>query len=239
MTEAHSPLGISRDSRPTVRCAMSTTRIPTLLTDEDMDVMRVVHSAFRRDGARLEQALERYGTQDEEAHDALLLGWHGFSSSLHHHHMIEDTHIWPVIRDKLADRPDDLAVLDAMEAEHARIDPTIEAIERVFDDREAGVDEVVEQTAALVDLLRSHLAHEERDAFPLIRTMITKREWEQLNKASVKELSFSQIAQLGPWILDGASPEDTRRVLAELPSPLRLVHRFWWNPRYLKARRWE
>ena len=29
---------------------MTTTRTPTTLTDADMDVMRIVHSAFRRDG---------------------------------------------------------------------------------------------------------------------------------------------------------------------------------------------
>ncbi|GAA4401397.1 hypothetical protein GCM10023168_10980 [Fodinibacter luteus] len=211
----------------------------TTLTDTDMDVMRILHNAFRRDGARLEGAAEVYGTQDEEAHDALLLGWHGFSSSLHHHHTIEDTHIWPVIRAKLADHPDGLAVLDAMEEEHSRIDPALEAVERAFDDRDAGVDEVAARIDALVELLRSHLAHEERDAFPLIRTMITRQEWDALNKAALKELSLSEVAQLGPWILEGAPPDDVRTVLAELPPPLRLVHRYWWNPRYRKARRWE
>ena len=69
--------------------------------------------------------------------------------------------------------------------------------------------------------------------------MITKPEWDALNKSAMKELSLSEIAQLGPWILDGASPEDVRRMLAELPPPLRLVHRFWWNPRYQRARRWK
>jgi hypothetical protein len=52
------------------------------LTDNDMEVMRILHNAFRRDGARLARTAERYGTRDEETHDALLLGWHGFSSGL-------------------------------------------------------------------------------------------------------------------------------------------------------------
>jgi hemerythrin-like domain-containing protein len=216
---------------------MSTTT-PTFLTDDDMEIMRILHDAFRRDGSRLERAADRYGTQDAEAHDALLLGWHGLSSSLHHHHTVEDRHIWPVIRAKCAQRPDDLAVLDAMEEEHSRIDPAIAAVEEAFDDREARVDEVAERIAALVSLLRSHLAHEERDAFPLIRTLITTKEWDALNRASVKEASLSQLAQLAPWVLDGAGPEDVRRILSELPAPVRLVHRLWWNPRYRKARRW-
>jgi hypothetical protein len=55
----------------------------------------------------------------------------------------------------------------------------------------------------------------------------------------MKELSYSEIAELGPYLLDDASPDDVRRVLSELPAPLRLVHRFWWNPRYQRSRRWE
>lgn len=215
----------------------STTAAP--MTDDDMEIMRILHNAFRRDGARLARAADTYGTDDPETHDALLLGWHGFSSGLHHHHTIEDTHIWPLLRHKLADQPDDLAVLDDMESEHALIDPTLVALEEAFDDSDSGPDVVAGRIFDVVELLRSHLAHEERDAFPLIRRHITSREWAVLNRSSMKELSYSDIAQLGPYLLDGAAPDDVRRVLAELPAPLRLVHRFWWNPRYQRHRRWQ
>ena len=173
---------------------MSTTRTPALLTDTDMEVMRILHGAFRRDGARLEAAAERYGTQEAAAHEALLIGWHGMSSSLHHHHTIEDTHIWPVIRGKVTGGPD-VEVLDAMEEEHSRIDPAIERIERAFADPDVGVDSVAESIDAFLSLLRSHLDHEERDAFPLIRRFITKSEWDSLNQAALKELSMSEIVR--------------------------------------------
>ena len=143
------------------------------------------------------------------------------------------------MRRKLADRPDHLAVLDDMEAEHSLIDPAIEALERAFDDRATDPDEVAGRIDHIVTLLQSHLAHEERDAFPLIRKVITSQEWAVLNRTAIKELSFSEIAQMGPYVLEGAPPQDVRRVLAELPPPLRLVHRFWWNPRYQRVRRWE
>ncbi|HEX5510790.1 MAG TPA: hemerythrin domain-containing protein [Actinomycetales bacterium] len=209
------------------------------LSDDDMQIMRVLHNAFRRDAARLADAAAHYETVDAETHDALLLGWHGFSSALHHHHTVEDRHIWPVMRRKLADRPDDLAVLDAMECEHALIDPALEALERAFDDREGERDEIARPIDDIVVLLHSHLGHEERDAFPLMREVITSQEWARLNRDAMKELSYSQLAELGPYILEGEPPDDARRVLAELPAPLRLVHRMWWNPRYQRARRWK
>lgn len=214
-----------------------TTTGSTALTDDDMVVMTLLHAAFRRDVGRLANVAQTYGTETDEVHDALLVGWHGFSRELHHHHRIEDTHIWPLMRRRLADRPDDLAVLDDMEAEHSLIDPTLAALEEAFDDREHGPEQVPHRIDDLVGLLRSHLAHEERDAFPLIREVITTQEWHALSTAAVKELSYSEIAQVGPYVVDGATPEQARLVLSELPMPLRLVHRFWWNPRYQRVRR--
>ncbi|WP_342660160.1 hypothetical protein Rruber_04773 [Rhodococcus ruber] len=215
-----------------------TTTGSTALTDDDMVVMTLLHAAFRRDVGRLANVAQTYGTETDEVHDALLVGWHGFSRELHHHHRIEDTHIWPLMRRRLADRPDDLAVLDDMETEHSLIDPTLAALEEAFDDREHGPEQVPHRIDDLVGLLRSHLAHEERAAFPLIREVITTQEWHALSTAAVKELSYSEIAQIGPYVVDGATPEQARLVLSELPVPLRLVHRFWWNPRYQRVRRW-
>jgi hypothetical protein len=66
------------------------------------------------------------------------------------------------MRSKLADRPDDLAVLDAMESEHALIDPALEALERAFDDHDGDKDAVARRIDEIVVLLRGHLGHEEK-----------------------------------------------------------------------------
>lgn len=218
---------------------MPTTTTQTPLTDGDLDIMRALHAALRRDSGRLERVAERFATQDDKAHAALLLGWQCFSSSLHHHHTIEDTHIWPLLRQKRADSPDDVAVLAAMEEEHSRIDPAIETVERALRDRRSGMEDVASRIADFVGLLRAHLAHEERDAFPLIRHHITHQEWDALNRASMKDVSLGELSMMGPWLLDGVTPEDARRVLQEIPPALRLLHRFWWHPQYQRARRWE
>jgi hypothetical protein len=54
---------------------------------------------------------------------AVQAGWQLFTTQLHIHHTAEDQDLWPRMRSHLADRPDELALLQAMQDEHARIDP--------------------------------------------------------------------------------------------------------------------
>jgi Hemerythrin HHE cation binding domain len=53
----------------------------------------------------------------------VLAGWELFKTELHIHHTAEDQDLWPRMRTHLADRPDQLALLQAMQDEHGRIDP--------------------------------------------------------------------------------------------------------------------
>src|SRR4029453_7223540 len=91
----------------------------------DMTMMLVVHNAFRRDLAHLARAASR-SPADLDAparHTAVLAGWEIFKTQLHLHHTGEDTNLWPRMRTRLADRPDDLVLLQAMETPHAPTDP--------------------------------------------------------------------------------------------------------------------
>src|SRR4051794_494045 len=56
-------------------------------------------------------------------------GWHMFPGSLHVHPPPADDALWPVLREPLAQRPYDLALLEAMEAEHTAIEAIIGAID--------------------------------------------------------------------------------------------------------------
>lgn len=208
------------------------------MSDNDMEVMLTIHDAFRRDAVRLSRAAERGRTDDPAAHDALLVGWHGFSTELHHHHCIEDDHLWPMMRSKLADRSDDLAVLDAMEAEHSLIDPALAAVEEAFDDRDSGMDRLADRVDELVGLLHAHLAHEETETLPLVREVVSQKEWGGITKAVLPTMTYQQIAHMGPYYMEGASPQRVQIMMQELPLPLRLVHRFWWEPKYRRTRRW-
>ena len=62
----------------------------------DMTMMFAIHDALRRDLARV--ALMESRSE----------GWDFFERMLHLHHTAEDDLLWPVARDAVADRPDDV-----------------------------------------------------------------------------------------------------------------------------------
>src|SRR5262245_53043492 len=94
----------------------------------DMTFMYVFHDAIRRDLERIARATSRE-SDDPTRVLRTAAGWEMFKKYLRIHHRAEDEAVWPVMYQVLTDRPDDLALLDAMEAEHARIDPLLDGID--------------------------------------------------------------------------------------------------------------
>ena len=98
---------------------------------------------------------------------------------LHHHHAVEDASIWPLLLREVADDAD-RAVLRAMQAEHGQVDPALAGTTDAFaamtedpsEERRAALDA---QVAAVRELLHEHLAHEEREALPLLQRTLSVR----------------------------------------------------------------
>src|SRR5258708_1354460 len=103
----------------------------------DMTMMLTVHDAFRRELERIAKITAR--TDDDPQHIlSAAVGWQIFKKYLRIHHTTEDETVWGLMETELADRPGDLALLAAMEAEHAAIDPLLNAIDAALGDRNAG-----------------------------------------------------------------------------------------------------
>ncbi|MFG2234515.1 hemerythrin domain-containing protein [Streptomyces sp. NPDC048723] len=85
-----------------------------------------MHDALRRELAPLDRSTTR--TDRDPRQLPTTAGWTLFKKALHAHHTAEDDALWPALRPRLAGRPKDLAPLEAMEAEHAAIDPLIERL---------------------------------------------------------------------------------------------------------------
>ena len=207
----------------------------------DLTVMLAFHNAFRRDLAHLARATSRRPADldDPNRRTAVLAGWELFKTYLHIHHTAEDNDLWPRMRTHLADRPDELALLQAMQDEHARIDPLLEAVEGAFADRDGGHQRLGDTVDALAGELCGHLGHEERDVLPLLDRSLTQAEWQAFGNDQRRRIGIGGAAQLFPWLLEEASPGQVRAVLAGLPAPLRVVYRRIWRPRYARHDHWE
>jgi iron-sulfur cluster repair protein YtfE (RIC family) len=216
--------------------------MPTPPTGQlDMTMMLAFHDAFRRDLGHLARtASRRPADLDEPARrTAVLAGWELFKTQLHIHHTGEDHDLWPRMHSRLADRPDDLALLQAMQDEHARIDPLLDAVDDALADRDGGHQRLGDTVDALAGELHGHLRHEERDALPLMQRSLTQAEWKGFANDQRRRNGIRGAAQLFPWLLDEASPEQIRAVLNWFPPPLRVVYRRIWQPRYARHAHWE
>jgi iron-sulfur cluster repair protein YtfE (RIC family) len=89
----------------------------------DFTVMYVAHDAFTRDLRRLTAA----AGASQTAAPVVRTGWAMLKKQLNIHHTAEDKPMWPLLRGQVTG-PGHVAAIDAMEAEHARIDPQLEAV---------------------------------------------------------------------------------------------------------------
>ena len=141
--------------------------------------------------------------------------------SIHHHHTVEDTVLWPVIDASAKDIVD----LTELTEDHAALDPRLEIIGhranafRVAGDRRTAA-LLGAELADLRNLLTEHIAEEERDIFPVIRQYVSVADWQEVEKTAQRtgRLTFD-----GPRTV-GAATDDERAALAKEVSPvLRLL----------------
>ncbi|GAA2081951.1 hemerythrin domain-containing protein [Actinomadura alba] len=203
----------------------------------DMTAMYAMHDAVRRELRHIAKAA---ATIDDDPRRVLstAAGWELFKKALHVHHTAEDDALWPAMRGALADRPDDLALLEAMEAEHAAIDPVIAAIDAALADRESGRERLGDLTDALATGLSGHLEHEEDEALPLIDATLTEEQWRHFGQVH-GSLIGPDVPRILPWLLDGASTEAVATMLAPLPEPVRIAYQDEWRPAYAALDRWN
>jgi hypothetical protein len=186
----------------------------------DMTTMFAYHDALRRDLGPLAQTTARSD------------GWDLFKRFLHAHHDAEDEALWPVVRQALIARSDDLVLLAEMEAEHAELTPLLDGIDDALD---LG-DSAPRARADLASRLQQHLTHEEEAALPLIDRTLTEEQWMQFGEASAEKVRAHMPTFL-PWLLDGADGERTEEILGHLPEPVGQSYRVEWQPAYA-ARNW-
>jgi hypothetical protein len=197
----------------------------------DFTFMYAAHDAFNRDLLRLAAAVEAGRTADP----AVRAGWATFKNQLHVHHTAEDRWLWPALRDKIT-QPGGTSVLDAMEAEHARIDPLLTQVDASL--AAAGLAGLAQTARARARALTAHMEHEEDHALPLVEAHLGPEGWAAFGEAAGKSGGLKGAAELFPWMLDDAPADTSKRLLAMLPPPARLLYRALWRPGYARTPRW-
>ncbi|NDU71305.1 hemerythrin domain-containing protein [Actinomadura sp. DSM 109109] len=191
--------------------------------------MYAMHNALRRELEHLAKVTAR---EDDDPRRILAAaaGWELFKTALHAHHTAEDEALWPVLRQTLHGRADDLALLDAMEAEHAAVDPLIEAID-------IGAEPVGDLVDALATALTAHLAHEEKEALPLIDATMTPEQVQNFGQVHGRHVG-PDAPRVLPWLLDGVDEATAASTLSVLPEPARAAFETQWRPAYRALERW-
>ena len=203
----------------------------------DMTYMYVFHDALRRDLERIARYTAK-GSDDPRRMLRSAAGWEMFKKYLRIHHQAEDDAVWPVMYLALADRPDDLALLDAMEAEHAAIDPLLDSIDESLVDRDGGPERLGELVDALRTNLTGHLKHEEGDALALIDATLSEPQWLHFGELQRNAIGDDTRRYL-PWLLDDLSEEQVAYILGVMPPPVRSAYYDQWQPAYVDLDAWH
>ena len=194
----------------------------------DMTMMYLMHHAFRRDLRAFAEAVPRTPVEDRDTWRALAERWALFSAPLHHHHTGEDTHLWPFLMERASE--DERVTLEAMEAEHAEIDPGLDACAAGFSRLAEHADEgaraaLAVRLCAVRESLARHLRHEETDTIALLQRVMTQEEWEEIDKEFVKGVTFPFLLRAIPWVMHEV-PAEAREHLFETSG---VVHRILWR----------
>jgi iron-sulfur cluster repair protein YtfE (RIC family) len=189
----------------------------------DMMMMYVMHHGFRRDLAAFAAAAAATPAQARTTWRALASRWQLFAEVLHHHHAGEDAGLWPALLER-ADA-EGRRTLEAMEAEHAEIDPILTACAAGFQRLAQHTDEdaraaLAVRLCAARESLGRHLQHEETEAIAIIQQVLTQQEWEDIEATHFRaDLPFAKVLAIVPWCAHGVPGPLRRAVFAKTGRP--------------------
>ncbi len=199
--------------------------------------LRLVHSALRRDLARLPNALRLLQPGEDEKGAALLRHWTFVTAVLTCHHEQQDTRIWPIVR-RFA--PELRLLLNWLEADHHNLDHSFTRVTTLVRIASRDTGSVWPVAYAIEDLaarLETHLRVEERQLLPRMDAVFA----EGSRVGSLPELLDVMHSADGPgtpdalaWLLDGVEPTVVERLLADCDD---VVARHWphWQATYQRC----
>jgi hypothetical protein len=174
-----------------------------------------VHLGLRAEVATIERAVE-CGDVDRADRRARLL-----ARVLNHHHTAEDNVLFPALRDRHPGAPTTTA---ALEAEHDELDVALE-----------GLVAELERASDVRRLVERHLGAEEQQVLPMWLAAFSAEEHEEFAGRLRRATPLRDAGLMISWLLDTAPEGSLDVAWSQVPPSLRLLHRTWWQRRYLRA----
>ncbi len=182
----------------------------------------VIHSAFRRDLARFDDALGGFSPVAGPKWQ-LEAAWSNLSSQLHHHHEDEETIFWPTLRELGANS----SLIGELQGEHAQMMCALNAADAAMKafHAEPSQENASKAHATVTELNRvtlSHLAHEEQDLEPIAAAHLSSSQMKAAQKA-VRRAHKGETGNFFAWLLDDADLDTKAGLRREVPPPVLFV----------------
>ena len=184
---------------------------PNLLNDDGTASMATAflssHHGFRRDIRLFAGAVGRIAAGDTSRVGPLREEWVRYRNTLHGHHQMEDTAIFPGLKEQ---HPELAAVIDGLVADHRKIDPLLEEGDKAFEALPGERRPAVRVIGSLGGLLHSHLETEETHIVPFLREA-------KGFPPPANEAELEMYAQGFAWSSYGIAPEVLDKLCELLP----------------------
>ena len=192
----------------------------------DVRAMAIVHQAFRRAFSESAQLVRATPTPSPARVTFLADHVDFIVFVLHHHHESEDALLYPLLAERA---PDQLAMVQRIEAQHAEVHGTIDAVTAACaawrrSPSVATAETLAAALDALNETLQPHLDDEEQQIVPLAATTVSQQEWDAVGDTSVAAIPRKKLPIAFGLLDEPLNESDSALMKEHLPAPVRLLY---------------
>jgi iron-sulfur cluster repair protein YtfE (RIC family) len=198
---------------------------PSTATHPALWEMALIHRIFRTSFAELALVIPSVPESESARVDAVAAHLTFMLDGLTAHHTTEDETLWPVLHERA--RPS-ASFVDRMEEQHHGIHDGLEQVRRLGAEwsQRPSPEAAAALSAGITSMLTAlteHLDEEERDVVPLIAEHISEKEWASSGKKAFDKFTPAQRFIALGQMLEVATPEEAKAMLATLPAPVKVL----------------
>ncbi len=195
----------------------------TLTRTCDTSDMFIPHGMFRDAFGCAGDLIDPDVPADDNRAASVVTFYENVLAFLHAHHGAEDAMLWPLLRERA---PEQAALLDRMDAQHAAVDEVIRTALRRLSAYSAAP--TASTAASLVTAIRrlaveldAHLVEEEREILPLAAVTVSQDEWGALPGWAMSYFTGDKIWLVLGLLFEQMTDTQVATTLKHVPAPVR------------------